>query len=338
MEVDSQGGAGTSSNQDGVFQPGESAVVAPSWRNTGSVATPLTGTASAFTGPPGATYTLADSAAGYGTIAGGAVAGCLAAGDCYRMTLSNPLPRPASHWDASFEESLSAGLAKTWALHVGDSFIDVPRSQPFYTKIETLLHSGITAGCGPSAYCPADAVPRSQMAIFLSRGMTGSGPAVPAGGTLDGEPYFCGTGGVSLFSDVLTTDIFCKHVHFIAAQNVTLGCAAGQYCPTGTVTRGEMAAFVGRALVAPGGAASVPLSYGPDPVTGLSYSCDPGSPDIHFTDVPAADPSCKSVHFLWAKGIIAGCSATQYCAAVAVTRDQMAKFLANAFRRVLYGP
>jgi hypothetical protein len=339
MQVDSQGGAGTSSNQDGVFQPGESAVVAPSWKNTGGAATPVTGTASAFTGPPGASYTIADAVAGYGTIAPDATASCLAAsGNCYRMTVSNPSPRPVSHWDASFQESLSAGLQKMWTLHVGDSFLDVPRSQPFYRKIETLLHSGITAGCGPSAYCPSDVVPRSQMAIFLSRGIAKGGAAVPAGGTLNGQPYFCGPGGVSLFSDVVPGDIFCKSVHFIAGQGVTQGCGPGQYCPAGTVTRGEMAAFVGRAVVAPGGAASVPLDYGPDPVTGFSYSCNPGSPDIHFTDVPAGDPFCRSVHFLWAKGIIDGCAPTQYCPDLAVTRDAMAKFLSNAFGLSLYPP
>jgi len=59
---------------------------------------------------------------------------------------------------------------------------------------------------------------------------------------------------------------------------------------------------------------------------------------VHFSDVPATDAFCKHVHYLWAKGIIAGCSATQYCPADPVTRDAMAKFLSNAFALQLYGP
>jgi hypothetical protein len=339
MAVDAHAAPGTSSNVDGVLEPGESVLVSPAWKNTGAAASALTGSASAFTGPSGAIYSIGDAAADYGTIPGGGTRDCDGAtGNCDRMSVSSPGVRPASHWDASFLETLSAGLSKTWVLHLGDSFIDVPRSQPFYRKIETLFHSGITAGCGTAAYCPDAAVPRSQMAIFLARGIAGSGAAVPAGGTLAGSPYFCGAGGVSLFADVSPTDAFCKHVHYIALKNVTQGCGSSQYCPSAGVSREEMAAFIARAVEAPGGAPSVPLAYGPDPVTGFSYSCNPASPSIHFTDVPASDSFCRSVHFLWAKGIVAGCSPTTYCPSLPVTRDQMAKFLSNAFGLVLYGP
>ena len=339
MGVDEHSVAGTSSNLNGVLEPGERVMVAPAWKNTGAAPSALTGTASALTGPSGPTYSINDGSADYGTLAAGATHDCYGATlDCDQMTVSSPASRPLTHWDASFQESLSAGLARTWALHVGDSFIDVPRSQPFYKKIETLLHSEITSGCAAAAYCPSDTVPRSQMAIFVAKGIAGGGAAVPAGGTLGGAPYFCGPGGVSLFSDVAPTDTFCRHVHYIAGQNVTLGCAASQYCPSGGVNREEMAAFVARSIVAPGGGSSVPLAYGPDPVTGFSYSCSSANPNIHFTDVPVSDTFCKSVHFLWARGVIAGCAATQYCPSLPVTRDQMAKFLSNAFGLFLYGP
>ena len=99
-----------------------------------------------------------------------------------------------------------------------------------------------------------------------------------------------------------------------------------------------MAIFIARALVAPAGGAAIPLAYGPDPVTGLSYSCDAGSPNLHFTDVSTSDSFCKHVHYLWAKGIIGGCSATEYCPAAEVNRGAMAKFIANGFELELYGP
>ncbi len=99
-----------------------------------------------------------------------------------------------------------------------------------------------------------------------------------------------------------------------------------------------MASFIAKAIVAPGGGNAIPLTYGPDPVTGLSYSCDAGSPNVHFTDVPATDTFCKHVHYLWAKAIVSGCGATTYCPTDLVTRDAMAKFLGNAFALQLYGP
>ena len=146
------------------------------------------------------------------------------------------------------------------------------------------------------------------MAIFIARALAGGGGSIPAAGTVDGSPYNCVAGGVSIYTDVLPTDIFCKHVHFLAVQKVTSGCSPTLYCPDDLVDAIEMAASSPRALVAPVGGNAVPLTYGPDPITGLSYSCNAASPSVHFTDVPASDPFCKHVHYLWAKGIVAGCT------------------------------
>ena len=329
------------SDGNGVLEPEETASIEPFWKNpTGSPET-ATGTASSFAGPAGPDYAIDDAAADYGSIGGGAVKGCFAAtANCYQLTLSTGGgPRPSTHWDAGFLETLSTGdPAKQWTIHVGDSFTDVPRSQPFYRKIETLLHTGITAGCTTTTYCPGDPVQRSQMAIFIAKGIAKGGANVPSTGSVNGQPYDCRVGGVSQFTDVVPGDIFCKHVHYIATQNVTLGCAAGKYCPTDHVLRLDMAAFIAKAVVAPAGGGGVPLTYGPDPVTGFSYSCSAGSPQLHFTDVAATNTFCKHVHYLWARGIIGGCSADKYCPGDPVTRDAMSKFLSNAFQLQLYGP
>src|SRR5690606_33135308 len=74
---------------------------------------------------------------------------------CYALSVDDPSPRPAAHWDASFEEVLSDGDGgHDWALHIGDSFGDVPRSSSFYSAVETLLHHQVTGGCGAGNYCP----------------------------------------------------------------------------------------------------------------------------------------------------------------------------------------
>jgi hypothetical protein len=51
-------------------------------------------------------------------------------------------------------------------------FTDVGNNHTFHTDIDRVADAGITAGCGPTTYCPDASVTRGQMAAFLSR--TGS--------------------------------------------------------------------------------------------------------------------------------------------------------------------
>ncbi|HEY7114340.1 MAG TPA: lamin tail domain-containing protein [Thermoanaerobaculia bacterium] len=329
--------AGPDSDGNGVFEPGETVSVEPSWRNHADVPQALSGVASELEGPEGATYTIVDEAADYGAIGGDFVGSCNDTLDCYSFQITAAV-RPSTHWDAAFTETPSGGhgpAART--LHLGDSFTDVPRSQPFYVKIETLLHAGITSGCAPGAFCPAEEVSRGQMAIFVAKALARGAENIPVSGKIHGADYDCSDGGASLFSDVEPTDVFCKHVHYLAAENVTLGCDATHFCPEEPITRDAMASFIAKALVAPAGALGVPTIYS-DPDTGREYSCAVASPNVHFTDVPAGTSFCKHVHYLWAHNVIAGCGATSYCPGDLVRRDAMAKFLANAFQLPLYGP
>jgi hypothetical protein len=79
---------GGASNQNGVLEPGESAIVEPSWENPEGAAAALSGAASAFTGPPGAAYSIDDATASYGSPAPGAPASCFeAGGNCFRLTV-----------------------------------------------------------------------------------------------------------------------------------------------------------------------------------------------------------------------------------------------------------
>jgi hypothetical protein len=49
-------------------------------------------------------------------------------------------------------------------------FSDVPASSPFCRWIEELARRNVVTGCGGSNYCPAAAVTREQMAVFISAG------------------------------------------------------------------------------------------------------------------------------------------------------------------------
>jgi len=288
-----------------VLQPNEPAVVvAPTWRNNGAAAA-VSGTAGAFGGPPGPTYTLNDASASYGTLATGGQASCAATGDCYAVTAA-AASRPAAHWDATFDEAVTPGPSpRTWTLHIGDSFTDVPAANPFYRFVETLLHRGVTGGCSPAAYCPATATAREQMAVFvlIAREPPGYSPA-PCGPT-------------PLFADVPDTSPFCKWIEELANRGVVSGCGGGNYCPSAPVTREAMSVFVLRTL---------------DP--GLS---PPACGTPMFSDVPASSPFCKWIEELARRGVVTGCGGGNYCPAQPVTREQMGVFLAVTFALSLYG-
>ena len=338
LNVDGRARNGTTSDTNGVLEPGETVMVEPLWANFSPGTIALSGSAPltfCVIGNP--CVAPADLDADYGSLPPTALGDCDDGGPDACFTVFATGPRPATHWDGGFVESVSGG-GHLWRLHVGDSFTDVPRSQPFYKKIETMLHHGITTGCTATTYCPGTPVPRDQMAIFVGKALAESADLIPVAGLVGAAPYSCKSGGVSLFTDVAPTDGACRHVHYIASQNVTLGCSATAYCPTQAITRDAMASFIAKALVAPGGGSAVPLTYGPDPGTGRSYSCAAASANLHFTDVPVSNAFCRHIHYLWARGIVDGCTPTTYCPGQAVNRDAMAKFISNAFGLKLYAP
>jgi streptogramin lyase len=304
MAVDGQGVAGSTSDVNGVLEPGETVQVAPSWKNTSAIPQSFTGTASNLTGPAGPTYAVDDGSADYGTVSAGAVGDCGANGDGYLMTVSGA--RPSAHWDATFTESLSSNLAtKDWTLHVGLSFPDVPTSNLFYSFVENLFHNGVTGGCGSGDYCPTSSVTRAQMAIFLLKAKFGAGHVPPPA-----------TGTV--FSDVAVGDFAAAWIEQLAAFQITGGCGGGNYCPGNPVTRAQMAVFL---LKAEHGSA-----YSAPACTGI------------FADVQCASTFADWIEQLAAEGITGGCGGGNYCPGDPNTRGQMAVFLVKTFGLQLYGP
>src|SRR4029078_2245151 len=83
----------------GVLEPGEAVALSPSWANALKAPLPMSGTLSDFVGPGTATYSILDAAADYGAPPVGSTGACTAAGDCYTLAVSDPSPRPATHWD-----------------------------------------------------------------------------------------------------------------------------------------------------------------------------------------------------------------------------------------------
>ena len=109
-------------------------------------------------------------------------------------------------------------------------FSDVTCPSTFADWIEALASEGITGGCGAGVYCPQNPVRRDQMAVFLLKAEHGSSYLPPA---------CAGT-----FPDVPCPSTFADWIEQLAAENITGGCGAGNYCPGNPNTRGQMAVFI----------------------------------------------------------------------------------------------
>jgi hypothetical protein len=110
------------------------------------------------------------------------------------------------------------------------AFGDVAPGSPFCRWIEELSRRGVVAGCGGGNYCPAAAVTREQMPIFMLRTLD---PAI--------NPAAC---GLPMFTDVPASSPFCRWIEELARRHVVSGCGGGAYCPASPVTREQMAVFI----------------------------------------------------------------------------------------------
>ncbi len=192
-----------------------------------------------------------------------------------------------------------AGSAQTWPL---DAFVDDDGSV-HESAIDIIANLAVTAGCNPSdndMFCPGQSVTRGQMAAFLRRSMD-----LPSTST-------------DFFTDD-NASVFEADINAIAAAGVTTGCNPpdfDEFCPGGTVTRGQMAAFLRRAVGLP-----------------------PTATDF-FTDDNASVFEAD-INAIADADITAGCNPPDldhYCPADNVSRAQMATFLVRAFDLVAGPP
>ncbi len=141
------------------------------------------------------------------------------------------------------------------------------------------------------------------MAVFLLRAM--------GHGTEEHLPAYRG-----IFTDVPASNPFARYIEHLYDHGVTGGCTTSprRYCPSESVTRGQMAVFLLRAI---GHASSAHLG----PYRGT------------FDDVPSSNPFARYIEHLYDHGVTGGCSTSplRYCPNTRVTRAQMAIFIVRAF-------
>ncbi len=113
-------------------------------------------------------------------------------------------------------------------------FTDVPCPGLYTDWVEDLKARAITAGCNDgTTYCPEADVLRQEMAVFLLKTLLGSGYAPPT----------CTPPG--MFTDVGCPGLYTDWIEDLKTRGITAGCGDGStFCPTATVTRQEMAAFL----------------------------------------------------------------------------------------------
>ena len=155
-------------------------------------------------------------------------------------------------------------------------------------SIAALWESGITAGCGPWLFCPSESVSRGETAAFLVRAL-GLGPA----------------SAPPTFADAAQSP-FAGEIGALVAAGISTGCAEDAFCPETSVTRGQVASMIARALDLP------PADTDP-------FVDDDGS--VHEDGIGS----------LAAAGIVVGCDVDRFCVHRSVTRAELAVLFTRAF-------
>jgi CSLREA domain-containing protein len=205
-------------------------------------------------------------------------------------------PNTCAHDDQREVARPQGSACDIGAFEVVNTFLDDDDSV-FAKDIEWIAARGITRGCNPPAnnrYCPDSYVTRGQMAAFLVRAMG-----------------YTNNGGGNRFIDD-NNSIFEGDIDRLAVAGVTRGCnppTNTRFCPNAKVTRGQIAAFLVRAL------------HLKDDGGGNLFVDDNGS--IFEGDIDR----------LGTAGVTRGCNPpvnNRYCPNNYVTRGQMAAFLHRA--------
>jgi RHS repeat-associated protein len=163
----------------------------------------------------------------------------------------------------------------------------------------------------------------SNVVVIDATHLTATTPGMPAGSlvpvSVNSQPtqllY------VSDFLDVPAGNVFHDDIETIFRRGVTAGCSAGNYCPTASVTRAQMAIFLLRAKLG--------STYAPPTAQGI------------FSDVVVAGNFFAAwIEDLYNRGITTGCltNPLRYCPSDPITHAQMAVFLLRAKEGSSYQP
>ncbi len=231
----------------------------------------------------------------------------VAPGEEYTFTFSVPVPDVCAFCHVSWQMSQEGGQGRFGEAREATisvtSFLDVPADFWAAREIEAARAADLVRGYADFTYHPVQAVTRDQMAVYLARAVAGGDEAVPPG---PATPHF---------TDVPADFWAYDCIEYVASVGIASGYDDDLYHPEMAVDRGQMAAFIARAMA--GGEAGL-ASYAP-----------PSTPS--FPDVRADAWNYKHVEYIKARGVTGGYPDDLYHSEWPCTRDQMAVYLVRAF-------
>ncbi len=182
-------------------------------------------------------------------------------------------------------------------------FTDLPQGNWAFGAVSACAVAGIVYGYPDGSYHPESEVTRDQMAVYLSRAISGGDHNLPSA-----PP-------IASFTDVSSDHWAFRHIEYTKTRGIVTGYQDSSYRPSEVVDRAQMAVFIARAIL---GDNLLP----PPPVQPT------------FADVaPMGETAwCYGfVEYVASQGIITGYPDGLFHPDDNCTRDQMAVFIARAF-------
>ena len=139
------------------------------------------------------------------------------------------------------------------------------------------------------------------------------------GAALAKTDLICSAFAYHSFLDVPLSNFAWKFIEAVKNAGVITGCGGANFCPTGPLSREQMARYL---LLAKEGSSYVP----------------PACTTPIFNDVPCSSPFAPFINELYHRGVVAGCGNGNYCPANTVTREQVAVFLIATKEGTSYHP
>ena len=135
-------------------------------------------------------------------------------------------------------EQVASFLSRAFELAdgAGDDLFGDDDGSVHEDNIDRLAHAGVTNGCNEGLYCPGTDLSRAQFATLQIRALE----------LLTGAD-FSAAAGLNYFTDD-DGSVHEPNIDKLRFADITFGCTPDLYCPRATLSRGQLAALLHRAL------------------------------------------------------------------------------------------
>ncbi|MFO7961503.1 MAG: S-layer homology domain-containing protein [Nitriliruptoraceae bacterium] len=199
-------------------------------------------------------------------------------------------PAPATSGDGEADQP-DAPTETDWREH-GGLFADVNPDGTHGPAIEALVRAGVLEGCTDERYCPADSLPRGDLAVAIAAALE-----LPTASELRDAP----------FPDVPVTDPRAGAIAAVDEADVLHGYTDGSFGPEEALSRAQLASVLVRGFQVPDATHSA-----------------------GFEDVRPGSAHADAIDAIAEVGVTNGCSDDgRFCGHEDVRRDRIASFLAR---------